>query len=99
MRSILLKSSNKHDIQVSLFVYSTGLMFLVRTLGIYTYCCIFGLLHCVVSKISSHVRWHLSFIDLLAHAVHMLLAGSPCALYVHLSSSKAIGNQFCQKYI
>lgn len=81
MRIILLKSSNKHDIQVSLFVYSTGLMFLVRTLGIYTYCCIFGLLHCVVSKISTHVRWHLSFIDLLAHgSAHVTRRFTLCSL-------------------
>ena len=84
MRIILLKSSNKHDIQVSLFVYSTGLMFLVRTLGIYTYCCIFGLLHCVVSK-NKHTRS-------LALVVYRLASTWQCTCYsqVHLVLSMYI---------
>ena len=81
MRSILLKSSNKHDIQVSLFVYSTGLMFLVRTLGIYTYCCIFGLF-CIKNKLTRS----------LALVVYRLASTWQCTCYsqVHLVLSMYI---------
>lgn len=84
MRSILLKSSNKHDIQVSLFVYSTGLMFLVRTLGIYTYCCIFWIvaLCCIKNKLTRS----------LALVVYRLASTWQCTCYsqVHLVLSMYI---------
>ena len=66
----------------SLFVYSIGLVFSVRTFGIYTYGCIFELSHCVVSKISTHFLWLLSFLDMLAHGSALVTRRfTMCSLY------------------